>query len=173
MESGARAATDGVLPTIEFSLADNAKSCFMISAFSDLLALSGPPANNFAMTAHITSAAATPISGMLIILGAPICVHGKGNCPIGPVPSTGYRGAVPNRLDSRADIGMETVSCPRSPRAMTITSFRHPGFCNATRMVETPVVFTPRCLTIYYRAATTVECVTQMECVSSGIVLAD
>jgi hypothetical protein len=61
------------------------------------------------MTAHSTSAPATPISGMLIILGVPICVHGMENCAIGPVPSTGYRGAVPNRLDSRGDIGMETL----------------------------------------------------------------
>jgi hypothetical protein len=48
-----------------FSPSDNARSCFMISAFSDLFAFLGSPAITLAVIAHRTSAVATPISSML------------------------------------------------------------------------------------------------------------
>src|SRR5512142_1074891 len=75
----------------------------MMSAFSDLLALSGPPVNALAIKAHTTSAAATPISGRLIIYG-PSLRRDKENCAVAAGTSTGYRGAVPTWLDSRVAI---------------------------------------------------------------------
>jgi len=65
--SGDRNRTVDAFPVPLFSGSDNARSCLMISAFSNLLAFLGPSANTFAITAYATSAAATPISGMLTI----------------------------------------------------------------------------------------------------------
>jgi hypothetical protein len=49
----------------------------MISAFCDLLAFLGRSANTFTITAHITSAVATPINGMLIIYAAFLGINGQ------------------------------------------------------------------------------------------------
>jgi hypothetical protein len=76
-ESGACNRTDDAVAEIPFSCSDNARSCFMISAFCDLLAFLGRSANTFTITAHITSAVATPINGMLIIYAAFLGINGQ------------------------------------------------------------------------------------------------
>lgn len=53
-----------------FSLADKAKSCFMISTFSALVAFAGPVANSFTAVALNISAVAPPINAMLIVIYA-------------------------------------------------------------------------------------------------------
>jgi len=69
--TGARNRADDAVADILFSGSDNAKSCFMISGFCDLFAFLGWSDSTFAIVAHITSALATPISGMLIIYETP------------------------------------------------------------------------------------------------------
>lgn len=64
-ESGFR--TDAADFEILFSLSDNAKSCFMISAFWDLPAFSDLPVNTLAKITQTSNAAASPINGMLIM----------------------------------------------------------------------------------------------------------
>jgi len=50
---------------------DIARSCFIISVFSDLLAFLGSAVMIFAVIAHMSSAAATPISRMLSMYKSP------------------------------------------------------------------------------------------------------
>jgi hypothetical protein len=77
LESGARNRTGDAVVEILFSCSDNAKSCLMISAFCDLVAFLGRSANTFTIVAHITSAVATPINGMLIIYSAFLGINGQ------------------------------------------------------------------------------------------------